>query len=240
MHIAILLAGHTNKAMPKQFHDYHDMFTALFAHLPMGEFFHFTTLAVVDGVFPEQLDDYDGYLISGSAFGVYDDAPFISQLVNLIHQIHRAKKPLAGICFGHQIIAHALGGHARKWDHGWIIGTKEITLTDPPDWIDSNEKTFHLIHVHQDQVTSLPNGANLIGSTPYCKNAVYMIDDIVFAVQGHPEFNVPYTNALADLLEDHAGTSCVKKARKSFSTPHDGKKVANWILKFFAKHAPAQ
>ena len=238
MHIAILLAGHTNPAMPQQFHDYHDMFTTLFDRLPLGKAFRYTALPVVDDVFPDKLDDYDGYLISGSAFGVYDDAPFIPKLMNLIQQIYKAKKPLVGICFGHQIIAHALGGHVRKWHHGWTIGTKEIKLIDSPDWIESTEKVVHLIHVHQDQVTSLPNRAQLIGNTNNCKNAAYVIDDLVFSIQGHPEFDISYTDALANLLEDQAGVECIQAARRSFSTPHDGKKVANWILKFFAKHTP--
>ena len=135
MHIAILLAGHTNKAMPQRFHDYNDMFSDLFASLPLGKNFRFTTLAVVDDVFPAQIDDYDGYLVSGSAYGVYDDAPFIPKLMDFLRQIYAAKKPLAGVCFGHQIIAHALGGHARKWDKGWCLGVKELALTDLPDWI---------------------------------------------------------------------------------------------------------
>ncbi len=240
MHIAILLAGHTNKAMPKRFRDYHDMFTTLFSGLILGKIFRYTSLAVVDGVFPDQLDDYDGYLISGSAFGVYDNAPFIPKLMNLIQQIHKANKPLAGVCFGHQIIAHALGGHTRKWAHGWTIGTKKITLINPPDWVDSSDKAFHLIHVHQDQVTILPNDAQCIGCASDCKNAAYVINNTVFAIQGHPEFDVPYTNALANLLENQAGTGCIQAARESFSTPHDGKKVANWILTFFAKHMPIE
>ena len=240
MHIAILLAGHSNKEMPNGFHDYHDMFTSLFNCLPLGKAFRYTTLAVVDGTFPQQIDDYDGYLISGSAFGVYDDAPFIQKLMDLVQKIYKAKKPLVGICFGHQIIAHALGGHARKWDHGWSIGIKEVSLIDPPDWIGSKDKSIHLIHVHQDQVTSLPNGAQRIGSTSQCKNAAYVIGDTVFAVQGHPEFNVPYTNALAELLKDRAGKRCIQAARASFAMPHDGKKVANWILAFFASHVSAQ
>ena len=97
MHIAILLAGHTNQAMPQQFHDYHDMFTILFKGLANGESFRFTTLAVVDDIFPNHLDDYDGYLISGSAYGVYDDAPFIARLIDLIQRIYKAKKPLFGV-----------------------------------------------------------------------------------------------------------------------------------------------
>ena len=246
MHVAILLAGHTNKAMPRRFRDYHDMFTILFQGLPNGEDFRFTTLAVVDDIFPNHLDDYDGYLISGSAYGVYDDAPFIARLIDLIQQIHQAKKPLFGVCFGHQIIAHALGGQAQKWDNGWVLGTTEVTLNKIPnwveekDWIDAKDNKINLIHVHQDQVTKLPRGATLIGTASHCKNAAFIIGDTVFAVQGHPEFDVPYTDALVSLLEDRAGESHVKAARKSLSTPHDGLRVADWILAFFARHKPTQ
>ena len=237
MHIAILLAGHTNKAMPARFQDYNDMFSALFTSLPQGKTFHFTTLAVVDDVFPQDINDYDGFLVSGSAYGVYDDAPFIPKLMTLIRQIHAAGKPLVGVCFGHQIIAHSLGGHAQKWDHGWGIGVKEMTMLDHPDWIDNKAETINLIHVHQDQVTRLPDGARPIASAAHCANAAFAIGDNVFAVQGHPEFDVDYTDALADLLTPKAGADCIQAARQSLSTPHDGKMVAGWILAFFAKHA---
>jgi GMP synthase-like glutamine amidotransferase len=246
MHIAILLAGHTNRAMPRRFHDYHDLFTILFQGLPNSEDFCFTTLAVVDDIFPNHLDDYDGYLISGSAYGVYDDAPFISRLIDLIQKIHQAKKPLFGVCFGHQIIAHALGGQAQKWDEGWVLGTIEITLTELPDWveekdwIDGKENTINLIHVHQDQVTRLPKGAKLVGTAGLCKNAAFIIGDTVFAVQGHPEFDAPYTDALVGLLADRVDESDVKAARKSLSTPHDGIRIANWILAFFLRHKSTQ
>lgn len=240
MNIAILLAGHTNKAMPQHFHDYNNMFTTMFQGLPFGKDIRYTTLAVIDNIFPDHLDDYDGYLISGSAYGVYDNVPFIAQLMDLIRQIYHAKKPLVGVCFGHQIIAHALGGQAQRWDHGWGLGTIEVTLTDLPDWIADKDETINLIHVHQDQVTNLPDGARRIGTACHCENAAYMIGDKVFAIQGHPEFDAPYTYALLGLLEERAGKSCVEAARKSLSTPHDGERVARWILAFFVRNAPTR
>ena len=94
--------------------------------------------------------------------------------------------------------------------------------------------------MHQDQVTKLPKGAKLIGTANPCKNAAFIIGDTVFAVQGHPEFDAPYTDALLGLLSDRAGESAVKAARKSLSTPHDGMRIANWILAFFLRHKPAQ
>jgi GMP synthase (glutamine-hydrolysing) len=86
----------------------------------------------------------------------------------------------------------------------------------------------------------LPSEARRIGTACHCKNAAYVIGDTVFSVQGHPEFDAPYTDALAGLLEDRAGKSCAEAARKSLSTPHDGKRVSKWILAFFARHAPAR
>ena len=93
----------------------------------------------------------------------------------------------------------------------------EVTLTKLPDWveekdwIDSKHNKINLIHVHQDQVIKLPRGAKLIATSNRCKNAAFTIGDTVFAVQGHPEFDTPYTDALLGLLEDRAGKSASKR-----------------------------
>ena len=92
-----------------------------------------------------------------------------------------------------------------------------------------------LIHVHQDQVTSLPDGARRIASADHCKNAAFVIGDDVFAIQGHPEFDADYTDSLSNLLVDRAGADCVNQGRQSLATPHDGKLVASWILAFFCQ-----
>ena len=236
MKIAILLAGHTNKAMPPRFHDYNDLFVRLFHGSPLVDGFTFTTLAVVDDVFPDAVGDYDGYLVTGSAYGVYDDAPFIPKLMTLIQRIHAAGKPLAGICFGHQIIAHALGGNAGKWDQGWGLGISDITLSELPDWIDEDIDRASLIHVHQDQVTRLPEGGRCFASSDFCKIAGYVIGDTVFTLQGHPEFDAAYTGALIDLIAGRTGEKTAAAARESLTRPHDGAKFGHWILGFFARH----
>ena len=97
MHIAILEAGRTNPDMPAKFHDYPNMFETLFADQPNSVDFCFSTVPVIDDVFPQTVNDYDGYLVTGSAYGVYDDAPFIPKLMVFIQKIFAADKPLVGI-----------------------------------------------------------------------------------------------------------------------------------------------
>jgi GMP synthase-like glutamine amidotransferase len=238
MNIAILLAGHTNNAMQPRFPDYADLFIALFAKSPLAADFTFTSFAVVDDVFPNSIDDYDGYLVTGSAYGVYDDAPFIPKLISLIQDIHAACMPLAGLCFGHQIIAHALGGHAQKWDGGWGLGVKSIELANLPDWIDTPVDSAKLIHVHQDQVVRMPAGGQVIARADHCDIAGYVVGDNVFTLQGHPEFDAAYTGALATLLAERGvDPAVVAAAQGTLDTPHDGDRFGHWILTFFHRHA---
>ena len=239
MHIAILQAGRTNPDMPAEFQDYPDMFGTLFAAQTGNDDFTFSNVLVIDGVFPESVDDYDGYLITGSAYGVYDDAPFIADLMAFIRNIFAADKPLVGICFGHQAIAHALGGHAAKFDGGWGIGTMQAQMVGAADWIPADVERLNLIHVHQDQVTSLPPHAVRRAGSDFCKNAAFAIGKQVFSVQGHPEFTPAYTNALINIREDRIGKDRTAVARSSLENPHDGNQVGSWILDFFATHDAA-
>ena len=236
MHIAILEAGRTNPDMPAEFHDYPDMFETLFADQPNSADFHFSIAPVIDNVLPQSVDDYDGYLITGSAYGVYDDAPFILSLMAFIRKIFAAGKPLVGICFGHQIVAHALGGHAAKFDDGWGIGTMPIKMVGAVEWIPSDIDQLDLIHVHQDQVMTLPPNAVRLAQSDFCKNAAFAISKQVFAIQGHPEFTPAYTNALIDIREDKIGKARAAEARITLQKSHDGRRVGGWILDFFASH----
>ena len=191
---------------------------------------------MIDDVFPQSVDDYDGYLVTGSAYGVYDDAHFIPRLMAFIRKIFAAGKPLVGICFGHQIVAHALGGNAAKFDDGWGIGTMPIKMVGAVEWIPSDIDQLDLIHVHQDKVMTLPPDAVRLAQSDFCKNAAFAISKQVFAIQGHPEFTPAYTNALIDIREDKIGKDRAAKARISLQLPHDGRRVGGWILDFFAGH----
>ena len=117
MRIAILETGRINAEIADRFARYPDMFRTMFdGATQQGAGQHgmkFVEVPVVDGVIPDDVDDYDGYLVTGSAAGVYDEFDWIAPLMAFLRTAHAADKPLVGICFGHQVIAHALGDGPR-------------------------------------------------------------------------------------------------------------------------------
>lgn len=239
MRIGILQAGETNAAMRPDFPAYPEIFETFFRTEPRFAQFSFTNIVVMQGEMPDDVHDYDGYLVTGSATGVYDDEPWLEPLGDFLRAIHAADIPLAGICFGHQMIAHSLGGHAAKSPKGWGLGVRDVPLQNQPDWMD-NRENIRLIHIHQDQVEQLPTGATLLGSTEFCPNAMYCVGNNVFSMQGHPEFKLDYTEALLDLKREIMGPDRVEDARKTYTGGHEGLTVAGWILTFFANHRQAR
>lgn len=177
MKVGILQTGAVPDVVLRDGHGtFSDMFEAALA--PFGFTFH--TFNVLDMDFPETPEDADAWLITGSRHGVYEDHDFIPPLESFIRAIHSADLPLVGVCFGHQIIAQALGGRVEKFDGGWVIGRTEY------DW---GGETLHLNAWHQDQVLTPPKGARILASTPACANAAMAIGDRIFTVQPHPEFS---------------------------------------------------
>lgn len=137
--------------------------------------------------FPSGPLDADGWLISGSKHGAYEDHAFIVPLETLIREIAASDRPLVGVCFGHQIIAQALGGTVEKFDGGWSIGLTTYEL---------DGETYELNAWHQDQVTALPATAKNIGSSPFCKNAMLHYEGKALTIQPHPEFDARSIDAL--------------------------------------------
>lgn len=238
MQIAILETGRINEAIADRFDRYPEMFRTMFTAAGATEF-ELTTVPVVDGELPPHVDSFDGYLVTGSAAGVYDDFDWIAPLMDFIRDAHKADKPLVGICFGHQVIAHALGGRTEKWHDGWGIGVFDVTLDDTPSWMPAGD-VARLIHIHQDQVVALPADADLIGSTSFCTNAMYHIGDNVFCMQGHPEFTPDYTAALMETRRESMGSDRVDDAMASLADDHEGITIAGWIASFFRQHAKAR
>ncbi|MBI6629966.1 type 1 glutamine amidotransferase [Pontibaca salina] len=183
MKIGILQTGRAPKELIDDLGDY----DVLFHHLLAGHGFEFETWPVLDMEFPSSPSEADGWLITGSKFAAYEDHPWIAPLETLIRDIRDRGKPLIGICFGHQIIAQALGGQVEKFSGGWAIGRTEY---------DMDGKPISLNAWHQDQITRLPEGATVIGSNCFSPYAMLRYGDTVMSIQAHPEFDDHFIDGL--------------------------------------------
>ncbi|MBL4749891.1 MAG: type 1 glutamine amidotransferase [Amylibacter sp.] len=178
MKIGILQTGMAPLEMVERHGEYPDMFKRFLG----GHGFDFETYNVLVDEFPDNAKDADGWLITGSKHGAYEDHPWIAPLENLVRQVYAADIPLVGVCFGHQIIAQALGGTVVKFDGGWSVGHTQYKMN-------GHDTPVMLNAWHQDQVVDLPKDARVIGSSDFCKYAALTYGDKVITVQPHPEFD---------------------------------------------------
>ncbi|SEN17851.1 GMP synthase-Glutamine amidotransferase [Gemmobacter aquatilis] len=183
MLIGILQTGQAPDILAEQSGDYPDMFQRLLADQGL----EFRTYRVLDMEFPADVAECDGWLITGSRFGAYEDHPFIKPLEAFIRAAYDAQVPMVGICFGHQIIAQALGGKVEKFPGGWSVGPTEY---------DFGGERLRLNAWHQDQVVEKPAMAEVAACSDFCQNAALVYGDRAFTVQAHPEFKDDFVDGL--------------------------------------------
>ncbi|MEA2009782.1 MAG: hypothetical protein U9N78_03680 [Actinomycetota bacterium] len=187
--------------------------------------------SIVEGEFPVDLTSVDGWIVTGSRYSAYDDEPWIHRLSDLIRTVH-GRVPLVGICFGHQMIARALGGQVGLAPQGRGIGVlpAHVALAEP--WMDPPLDTVRLIASHQDQVLALPPGGRILAGSDFCPVAIYAIGDTTLGIQNHPEFTPAIADALLSQREDQIDATDLKRARASLAGPTDEGTVATWISLF--------
>ncbi len=224
MLIGILQAGHLDRGdVPLPEYD------VLYPRMLDGHGFEFKTWRVVDGEFPDSVQDADGWLIGGSRHGAYDDLPWIPKLEDFIRDAFARSVPLVGICFGHQVIAQALGGRVEKFSNGWSVG-----LTD----YEIEGETLSLNAWHQDQVVEIPQQAKVVGSNDFCENAALLYGQKAFTVQPHPEFDA----TILEPLLDHRAKGVVEPdridaARIVLEQTDDNARINDRIANFFREAA---
>ena len=223
MHIGILHCGHAPDEVQNDYGDFNSMFERLL----QGHGFTFSTWNVVDMQFPNAPDDADGWLISGSRHGVYEDHPFIPPLEDFIRACYAARQRMVGVCFGHQIIAQALGGHVEKYDGGWAIGHQTYDF--------AGQGALSVNAWHQDQVITPPPSATTIASNDFCKHAALVYGDRAYTIQPHPEFG---NDVLAEYLAARGHNPdyprpVMDRAVKLAQAPIDNTVVAHDMAQFF-------
>lgn len=200
MKIGILETGNVSDELKVRFGDYPSIFHALIREqLPDAEFID---VSVVNGAALGAPTDADGWLITGSRHGVYEDLDWIARAKDFVRACIAEGVPLVGVCFGHQLIAEAMGGKVEKSERGWGIGVHDYATHDLPGWMADLEGGFSSYAVHQDQVVTPPPGAQIIASSDFCPYAAMVYGDpdhpSAISVQPHPEMTAEFVQGLID------------------------------------------
>jgi GMP synthase-like glutamine amidotransferase len=228
MRIGILVTGHINEALVDKFGEYPEMFMRLLD----GYGFEFRAWYVVDMDFPASVHDADGWLITGSKHGAYEDLPFIKPLESFIRDAYAEGVPQVGICFGHQIMAQALGGKVAKYEGGWAVGRKDYAF---------DGQTLKLNAWHQDQVIEKPQDAEVFASNDFCRYAGLAYDDLAWSVQPHPEIRDDYMAGLIEVRgPGNVPPTELETATQRLGTPLDDNTIADQIAAFFKRPRAAK
>lgn len=227
MHIGILATG----APPGDLAAAHGDYTVMTARL-LGVSHRYTTYAVATGDLPRSHTACDAYLVTGSAAGVNDDLPWIEPLAMLLRAV-RGRVPLIGICFGHQIIAHAFGGRIERAAQGWGLGLHRYALARPVAGLGSEVAA---IASHQDQVVLPPETSRVIAASAFTPNAALAYaDGDALTMQFHPEFDQDYAAALiAAHNAPDIGRSLREQAIASLDGPNDNLAMGLWLNRYLS------
>lgn len=241
--IGLLETGLVPDELSEHYESYPDMFRHLLSD-NMPKDWIFKTFSPVQGEFPDKVSQCNAWLVTGSKFGVYEDIDWIHQLRAFLAEAYAKDRPIIGICFGHQLLAQALGGKVIKSPKGWGCGAHRYEWCTQPQWLKeaqksgmSNEQSFAIQAYHQDQVVDLPKEAKVIAQSYFCDYAALAYQDKAISFQGHPEFASDYAS---DLFELRKGTSLPDEiadaAIATKNTPLDQPLLAKAVIEFLKAH----
>ncbi|XP_059637008.1 gamma-glutamyl peptidase 5-like [Cornus florida] len=201
---ALLLAANDSEYVKEVYGGYFNVFVAAFGE--EGE--RWDLFRVVEGEFPDmnELQNYDGFVVSGSPFDAYGNDPWVLKLCFLLQTLDSMHKKVLGICFGHQVLCRSLGGKVGKANSGWDIGLRKVKIVkdfSPCGFLKGSDEipaALSIIECHQDEVWEVPVGAEVIAYSDKTGVEMYTIGDHILGIQGHPEYTKDILNNLIDRL----------------------------------------
>lgn len=211
---------------------YTDMFTQLLApHIPGMELVRYEAR---EGRLPSAPDACDAWITTGSRASVYDDEPWIRATAGFIREVADAGRPFVGICFGHQLLAQALGGEVKRAPGGWGAGVLPMEVLSTEPWMQPPRDVVRMQYMHADQVTRAPAGAEVTGAAPHCPVAMFRAGERLLGIEGHPEFPAAYARALIEDRRARIGEGAARDALARVDAPMDTPVLGAWIARFMA------
>jgi len=195
----------------------------------------FATIRLVDGDALPDPAGLEAILLTGSPAGVYDDLDWIAPLERFVRAAYDARTPMVGVCFGHQLIAQALGGTVRKSEKGWGIGRHVYDVVPGNGVIDADR--IAIAASHQDQVIAPPADATTFLHSAFTPHAgILYASGAALSVQPHPEFTAAFAQVCCDKAGLHsAPEALVATARASLEQPLDHADLGRAIARFLAR-----
>ncbi|SFR33688.1 type 1 glutamine amidotransferase [Halogeometricum limi] len=145
-----------------------------------------------EGELPSHFD-FDGVVVTGSRASVYWDEAWIPPLVTYVRDAAERDVPILGVCYGHQVVATALGGQVADMGE-YEIGYREVSQTADSELFEGIGDSFLVFTTHSDAVTELPEGAELLAENEYGVHAFRK--GHAWGVQFHPEYDTTTAEAV--------------------------------------------
>jgi GMP synthase-like glutamine amidotransferase len=231
MKIAILQTDHI-PAHRQQYSggNYPEMFANLFFKLSV--IIDIDVFDVTIGEYPDNYDEYDGFIITGSKATAFEKEPWIVELKIRIKDIFDKGKKIIGICFGHQVIVEALGGRVERSKNGFAVGIRNVHVIEEKAWMIPYYKHLNLLFYHQDMVVELPKDAELIGTSDYCDVQIFSYKNLVLGIQAHPEMLKVHNHALMKEYEESIKSE-FQHALDSLRIRDNSLVLGQWMTNFF-------
>ncbi len=186
---------------------------------------------------------FDAALMTGSPASVTEPLPWMDEAAAYLLDVARSR-PVLGVCFGHQLLAGAIGGRVERNPRGREAGTAAVALTAAGErdaLFAGLPAVFEAQQTHADHVAALPPGATLLARNDFCPVQAFAVGDAVRCVQFHPEMDAARSRALNEgrraLLDRTAPGGAAAVLGSIRETPHAARVLSNWLDRFVG--APA-
>lgn len=226
MKVGLLVCDQVRAEYRAEFGSYPEMFQALFPE------YEFEIYRVHKGEFPSDIMDCEVYMATGSSHSVYEDLEWIHQTKAFIRDLYAANHYFVGFCFGHQLMAAALGGKVEKAKVGWCVGVHEFDLYHLKHWMRPAKTQVNFLMMCQDQVLELPPNTIRLAGSETCPNAMLQIGKRMISVQGHPEFSIAYNRILMESRVARIGAEKVANGIASLEKRIDIDLFRAWVTDF--------
>lgn len=226
--VGLLKCGSIRSDLVPEHGDYPELFADLFIDAGITV----VTYDAEHGELPDSVHECDSWLVSGSVSSAYEPLEWIDRAREFVAAAVAADLPLVAICFGHQLLAQALGGDVSLSERGWGVGLHHYdVVAELPRWPEDLDTptSLSLLASHQDQVTRLPEAATVLASSHHCPVAAFSVGDRVVAVQAHPEFTPELTARLIEARRDVIGEERSDAALAGLSAAADREVTAAWL-----------